>query len=271
MATPPPPYGSAPHAWAPPPGGQAHHQAPYPNGPYAPPQPPPGYAVPQPYGPYPPQPGTPACGVCGAGPAAPAVVRGHQGIIVLMRFLSRRGTFCRDCGLATVREMSARTLWQGWWGPMSLFITPVTLLMNLGPAARFRGLTAPTGGFRPALDPGKPLLRRPEALLFLVPMLLVALALPALFVIGLLSDGARSSSGPGFDTAPTLAVGACVRNDGDWHEQDLQVTECGAPDAQYRVTRRLERAGTSCARGELYADLRYGPGGTTVSCLEPLR
>ncbi|MFI1280197.1 hypothetical protein ACH4U5_05440 [Streptomyces sp. NPDC020858] len=49
-----------------------------------------------------------------------------------MRFLSLRGPLCRDRGLATYRRLSSDTLWQGWWSPLSFFITPVTLLMNLG-------------------------------------------------------------------------------------------------------------------------------------------
>ncbi|TJZ56915.1 hypothetical protein FCH28_05310 [Streptomyces piniterrae] len=304
MATPPPPHGTGPYAGPQPPGPYISPQAPQISGPYAPQQAPgvgepyapqAPYAAPQagtpypqqsgPYtappqaGPYPPQPhglyapspGSPACGICGALPAVPATVRGHQGFLVLMRFLSRRGAFCRDCGLASVRDMSAKTLWQGWWGPLSVAITPLTLLMNIGPAGRFRKLAAPTGGFRPPLDPGKTLLRRPEALLFLVPMVFVAVAIPVLMVIGLLAGGDQGRAGPGVEKAPTLAIGACVRNDGDWEDQDLQVTDCGATDAQYKVTRRLEKAGSTCADGELYAHLKYGPGGTTVSCLKPLR
>lgn len=64
-----------------------------------------------------PEPGRYGCQVCGAWPAAHATVRGHQGIVVLMRFLSVRGPFCRDCGLSTYRRMSSDTLWQGWWSP----------------------------------------------------------------------------------------------------------------------------------------------------------
>ncbi|WP_258017406.1 LppU/SCO3897 family protein [Streptomyces noursei] len=187
-----------------------------------------------------------------------------------MRFLSRRGSFCRDCGLATVRDMSAKTLWQGWWGLLSLFITPITVLMNLSPAARFRQLPPPAGGFRPPLDPGKPLRRRPIALLFLVPPLAIIAAVLGLIVLGALTGGSRAHSQPGIETAPTLTIGACVRNDGDWQHQDLRVTDCGAPDARYRATRRLAKPGETCARGELYADLKYGPRGTTVTCLKPL-
>ncbi|WP_328387002.1 hypothetical protein OHS81_25660 [Streptomyces sp. NBC_00400] len=182
-----------------------------------------------------------------------------------MRFLSRKGMFCRSCGLATYREMSAKTLWQGWWSPLSVVITPLTLLMNLGPRGRFRKLAAPTGGFRPSLDPGKSLLRRPEALLFLVPMALVAVAIPVLFVCGVFIDEA------GVGKAPTLAVGDCVRNEGDWKDQDLEIVDCGSADAEYKVTRTLDSSKDQCADGELIADIQFSRDKVTVSCLAPAR
>ena len=102
MATPPPPHHTT--------GPYAPHR---PTGPY------PGYPG---YGPGPampphpvatPEQGAYGCRICGALPVADTKVRGHQGMVLLMRFLSRQGPFCRDCGLATVREMTASTLWQG--------------------------------------------------------------------------------------------------------------------------------------------------------------
>lgn len=127
MATPPPQHGAGPyHPYTPQQGGPYGHYGSYP----VPPQPGP-YGHPAvaaaPYG----------CRLCGAEPAVQATVRGHQGMLVLMRFLRQEGPFCRDCGFATYRRMSAATLWQGWWGPLSVFITPFTLLMNLGARARF--------------------------------------------------------------------------------------------------------------------------------------
>ncbi|WP_285544578.1 LppU/SCO3897 family protein [Streptomyces lavendulae] len=275
MATPPPGYGAGPYGPYPP------QQGPYPRqaGPYAPqpgpyPQPPAPYAqqpgYPPPPGPYAPQPAYAVppqqagggCRVCGCLPAAPATVRGHQGLLVVMRFLSLPGPFCRDCGTATYRRMSSDTLWQGWWGPLSLFITPFTLLLNLGPRAAFRRLGEPAGGFRPPLDPGKPLWRRPPALLVLVPVLLVVLGIPALVVTGLLLREAAP---------PVLAVGQCVRNAGDWKDQDLVVTDCGSARAELRVSKRLT-AGEHCAAGDYLSDPKYGGGdGWTVNCLTPLR
>ncbi|WP_261951724.1 hypothetical protein [Streptomyces nigrescens] len=214
----------------------------------------------------------PGCMFCGAQPAVQATVRGHQGILYVMRFLSRSGMFCRSCGLATYREMSAKTLWQGWWSPLSVAITPLTLLINLGPRSRFRKLAPPMGGFRPPLDPGKPLTRRPEAMLFLVPMTLLALLLPVLFIIGLLADDPHDrSSTTGVEKAQTLVVGDCVHNDGDWHDQDLRTLDCGSADAQFKVTRTGHSSGEQCADGDYLADTKYSSDGMTTSCLTPLR
>ncbi|RSS51123.1 hypothetical protein EF912_21015 [Streptomyces sp. WAC07061] len=286
MATPPPGYGAGPYGPYPPqqqvpqPGPYAAQPGPYaaPPGPYAAqpgshPPPPgpyapasaypaqPGPSAPQPAYAVPPQGAGDGCRVCGCRPAAPATVRGHQGLLVVMRFLSLPGPFCRDCGTATYRRMSSDTLWQGWWGPLSVFITPFTLLLNLGPRAAFRRLAEPAGGFRPPLDPGKPLWRRPPALLLLVPALLVAVGVPALVVVGLLIRE---------EAPPVLAVGQCVRNTGDWKDQDLVVTDCGSARAQFRVSKRLT-TGAACAAGDFLSDPKYGGDGWTLNCLTPLR
>ncbi|GAA3063972.1 hypothetical protein GCM10020000_54400 [Streptomyces olivoverticillatus] len=93
-------------------------------------------------------------------------VRGHQGILVMMRFLSMKGPFCRNCGTAVVREMSGKTLWQGWWSPVSLVvITPLTLIWNLFIRARINKLPPPVPGQPgPQLDPGIPAAQAPGGL-----------------------------------------------------------------------------------------------------------
>ncbi|MFG2994514.1 hypothetical protein ACGFZK_35325 [Streptomyces sp. NPDC048257] len=254
MATPPQPQQGA--------GPYNPYTAPVPHVPQQSGPPGPGYAGPQPYGAYGthPEPGRYGCRLCGAWPATPATVRGHQGMIVLMRSLSLRGPFCRDCGLATYRRMSSDTLWQGWWGPLSLFITPVTLLMNLGPRSAFRKLAPPAGGYRPALDPGKAMWRRAPVLLFLVPLLLFVLAIPVLVLIG---------AAVGDDTPQPLTSGQCVRNKGDWSNQKLVVTDCGSASAEYKVRRPSAATGGPCAPGDFLALPAYSPDGT-LNCLTPL-
>ncbi|MGW7059799.1 hypothetical protein ACWGHM_14930 [Streptomyces sp. NPDC054904] len=205
MATPPPQQGSVPqhqhNPYAQQPGqgnpyAQQPQQPPGHGNPYAQQQPggapqqPAGHGNPFAAGPFPhpghhapQQGGGPGCRLCGAQPAAHATVRGHQGMVLMMRSLSVQGPFCRDCGTATVRGMSAKTLWQGWWAPMSMLLTPITVLRNLGPRSTFAGLAAPQGGFRPPLDPGKQLRRRPEALVVSVPMALSLLFYATFIVI----------------------------------------------------------------------------------------
>jgi hypothetical protein len=118
------------------------------------------------------------CRFCGCGPAAK--VRGHQGMILLMRFQSLDGPFCRDCGLSTFRSMTAKTLVQGWWGYASFVITPITVLINLVRRDRVASLAppqaSPTGGSRQPMDPGPPLMARSMAIIGLsIPVVLFLL------------------------------------------------------------------------------------------------
>ncbi|MEU8924090.1 hypothetical protein AB0D10_24615 [Kitasatospora sp. NPDC048545] len=174
-------YGAPP----PPPGqpGYGYPSAPPPEQPYGYQQPAPGYG----YG-YPPQGPTDGltCRFCGGYPAVNATVRGHQGLIVAYRMLRMSGPFCRTCGTATVRDMSARTLVQGWWSLISWLLTPITLLLNLGPHNRISRLQPPVpGSHGPQLDPGVPLARRPHMAMLLVPVsLAVTVVLAATGVLG---------------------------------------------------------------------------------------
>jgi hypothetical protein len=121
-----------------------------------------------------------ACRLCGSVPAAPAKFRGHQGFIVMMRFLSQDGPFCRDCGLATFRAMTSRTLVQGWYGYASFIITPITVLMNIARRGKVASLPAPQpnpyGPSRAPMEPGPRLLQRPMTIIGLgIPFALIIL------------------------------------------------------------------------------------------------
>ncbi|MFC8588057.1 hypothetical protein ACFUGD_26415 [Streptomyces sp. NPDC057217] len=216
--------------------------------------------LPQQYGYAPGPPPMPGCEVCGARPATAVTVRAHQGMIIIMRTVTRRGVFCRTCGLAVYRQMTSDTLLTGWWGLFSFFVTPFVVLGNaFGARAALRRLPEPYGAVRPRLHPGRRVLRRAPAMLILTPIALVALAVPTLVVVGLLSGGG--------DGSVALSAGDCVRNEVDWPEQQLRKVDCGSPLAEYRV---LDEA--SCGPGDylLRAEYTIGAPGRPGSCVTPL-
>ncbi|MET8151040.1 hypothetical protein ACIBSW_00055 [Actinoplanes sp. NPDC049668] len=126
-----------------------------------------------------------SCRMCGSVPAVPVTFRGHRGLVVLMQFLSQEGPFCRDCGLATFRSMTSRTLVQGWWGYGSFIVTPITVLINLAKRGKVANLAAPQpnpyGPSRPPMEPGPRLLQRP--------MTIIGLAIPFALVLTLANLG----------------------------------------------------------------------------------
>ena len=192
----PPPQGYAPpQNYAPPaqghpapPQNYAPPQQGYPAAPqqgYAPP-PPQGYAPPpqqSPYGgPGPGQipkqydPNAPTCRFCGGFPAADVAFHGHRGMIIYMQFLKTRGPFCRSCGTAVMRDMSAKTMVRGWWSYSSWLFSGIALIRNSIGFNKIKALpeAAPAPGGR-QLDPGLPLFKRPQALGLLLPAVVVLL------------------------------------------------------------------------------------------------
>ncbi|MGW1340632.1 LppU/SCO3897 family protein [Kribbella sp. NPDC002412] len=166
------------------------------------------------------------CRFCGGFPAVQATVRGHQGMIVVMRFLKLQGPFCRTCGIATVRDMTSKSLWQGWWGIGSMIVNPITMLMNLEPWSKFRKLPEPAPGApgRP-MNPGKPLLQRPAIAMLLLPIALIV----AIVAINL-----------SITTASEATVGSCVVNKGTSTTPDVEVVDCASSEAEYKVVGKLD-------------------------------
>jgi hypothetical protein len=116
-------------------------------------------------------PTTLTCRLCGSTPAAAGRFRAHRGMVFLMQFRHWDGPFCRDCGIATFREATSKTLLQGWWGFLSAFITVWTLIRNVLVRGRFARLGAPyrdgsvQAPLAQPLDPGRPVLARPAGAL----------------------------------------------------------------------------------------------------------
>jgi hypothetical protein len=180
-----------------------------------------------------------ACRICGGIPAADVTVRGHQGMIVIMRFLSSPGPFCQVCGTAVVRDMSEKTLWRGWWGYISSVMAPVTLLRNRSAYQKLRRLPAPQpGSHGPQLDPGRPLTKRPAIAMLLLPVLAVVLAITLPIVL------AASSTGVTGADVTTAQAGNCLHdsnagagaNDSDAY---VTVVPCSSSQADFQVVARV--------------------------------
>lgn len=168
------------------------------------------------------------CRFCGGVPAVDATVRGHQGFLVLMRFLKLQGPFCKTCGVAATRDMTAKSMWQGWWGVASAIINPITMLVNLATYSKFKNLPepAPNAPGRP-MDPGKPLFKRPAALGLLLPVAAV-LAIIAISVVASLNSG------------PEATTGSCVFNEGSADKPNVKVVACSSGEADYKVVGRID-------------------------------
>lgn len=165
-----------------------------------------------------------SCLFCGSVPAVQATVRGHQGMVVMMRFLKIRAPFCRRCGIAKHREMVSDSLVQGWWSPASMLLNPLTLLVNLFQRWGISRLPEPVPGApgTPA-DPGRPIFLRPTALGLLIPVILIGCGWLVLH-----------------DDPEYAEVGDCVHSNGEVLFPDVSVVDCGSAKAEFEVVGRFD-------------------------------
>lgn len=138
-------------------------------------------------------PGAGECQLCGSTPAAKITIGALTGMVIAYQVRTFRGWFCRNCGLAVYRQQTATTLKTGWWSLTGPAVVPLFLLFNLIWWAKVTRLATPRSSpninapnARPA-DPGRPLFRRPVALMLLmaVPVVVVAVSCVAFGILGL--------------------------------------------------------------------------------------
>lgn len=67
-----------------------------------------------------------------------------MGLLVLQRFISTRVVACRPCGRGLIRSFTGKTLWQGWWGPISFFFNWFVLATNLHAWRRLGAIESPS-------------------------------------------------------------------------------------------------------------------------------
>ncbi|PYC87520.1 hypothetical protein C7C46_04180 [Streptomyces tateyamensis] len=208
--------------------------------------PPPGYGQPQ----------LLACRICGGVPAADVTVRGHRGLIVLMRFLRAPGPYCSVCGTAMVRDMSEQTLLRGWWSYLSSLFTLIALLQNRAAYQRLRRLPPPQPGTHgPQLNPGRPLTKRGAIWMLLLPALSLVLAV-TLLVVALATAGDAPVDTSNDRPVATAKAGDCLYDangspGSDDSDASVTVVPCSDKRAHFQVLARvatMEGGSQVCAR-----------------------
>ena len=93
------------------------------------------------------------CQSCGIeAPTRKAFFVQHIGAIVMFFHKRIGGLMCRNCVSKYFRQYTLTTLFLGWWGVISLFATPVVLLINIVNYFRVWGLApVPAGASVPLL------------------------------------------------------------------------------------------------------------------------
>jgi hypothetical protein len=111
-----------------------------------------------------------SCRLCGSGPAAPATFRAVVGAVFMHTIWTAHGPYCRDCGLATFRRQTTKTLAGGWCSVGAIVATPIFMLLNINARGKVAGLPAPQpradGRGQAPLDPGPPVFHRPGAYVY---------------------------------------------------------------------------------------------------------
>ncbi|WP_370067807.1 hypothetical protein [Streptacidiphilus sp. MAP5-3] len=239
------------------------------------------------------------CRFCGGYPAIDATVRGHRGMFFVMSFRRLPGPFCKTCGTAAIRDMSAQTLVQGWWGYGSWIFAQVALVRNFLIHNKIKALPEPAPNPPgPPMYPGKPLMNRPQALGFLMPVFVVLIFLIAV-IVGLSSGSSdptyvppvttptatatdnptdaptdsptdnptdSPSTGVGTDPAQSAQVGDCLKNNGTNSSPDMQIVTCAS--GLYQVEQRLNNTTdtTACPADSTENYTSYGD--NFVLCLK---
>lgn len=197
------------------------------------------------------------CQLCGWRPAAFASFERQVGMVLARRRHSMMGRFCRDCGVATFRSMTNRTLLLGWWGVWAFFANFGILLGNLKSRRQVASLAppvpdshAPSTPLLAPLDPGKPLPQRAGAVAIGVLIIVATMA----GVVEQSNEAARAESGDvsrgGELDVFDLQVGDCFNSAAAGNTAEIAEVEavpCGELHEYevYRIDRLEEGAGVS--------------------------
>ena len=88
--------------------------------------------------------GLPRCQGCGSSsPTARVSFRRNMGMLLIRRTYKIEGNLCKSCIGKRFTEFTIKNLVFGWWGTISLFVTPVYAIQNV--ASYFAAMRALRG------------------------------------------------------------------------------------------------------------------------------
>ncbi|WP_278263224.1 hypothetical protein [Nocardia sp. AG03] len=164
------------------------------------------------------------CRHCGASPALDVDLLGHWGLLLFRVETTEVGPFCRDCGLATYRELTVTSSWFGWWGVQSLFYNVGGFVANARTRRRLAALPAPeTSWGHTPMDPGKPLFRRIGAL---------GLTLPLWVALGIVASYYAADQLAIEESMQRVTSGQCVgRVEVGWFGDEIRMQKVSCADS----------------------------------------
>ncbi len=95
------------------------------------------------------------CQICGAmGATADLEFQQNIGMVVARKTATAKGKMCKRCAWAYFKSYTLTTFFLGWWGTISLFVTPVFLFTNVVNMFKARGLADPIGAPTQPIEAG---------------------------------------------------------------------------------------------------------------------
>jgi hypothetical protein len=85
------------------------------------------------------------CIQCGLIPTAVLPIRRHVGMVLVQQFVKLEQPLCRDHGRAVAKAFQRKTLLQGWWGVVSVFVNVFVVVRNTMVLRAYGKLDAPRG------------------------------------------------------------------------------------------------------------------------------
>ncbi len=174
-----------------------------------------------------------SCAVCGSSPATDVHLTRYAGIAIVRRREDIEITLCRDCGIATFRELMNRTLVAGWWSLNSFLPNIWAIVRNLRMRRRLRRLGAPHPGPRSGraplpgpMDPGARLTGRPGPWVTAGLFGLIGVVVVAGILTEMTGDGADASVRSELVDVFELAEGDCFDEPGRGVVATIEVVPC---------------------------------------------